>query len=62
MSQIKPPSEATLKRRAKEKAFDELLVKRFHAAIEEERYSDALQLMEIRDHFEKRSPLSGSYF
>ena len=42
--------------------FDALLVERFHAAFEAERYSDVLQLMEIRERLENRKPFDASYF
>ena len=56
------PSEATLKRMARKDLFDKILVERFHAAFSAEQYSDALQLMEIRDRLEARSALGKSYF
>jgi len=47
---------------AKKDLFDKILVERFHAAFSDGQYSDALQLMEIRDRLEARSALDKSYF
>ena len=53
--------EARIRLRRKQ-IFDALLVERFHAAFEAERYSDALKLMEIRERLEDRLAFKASYF
>ena len=62
MPQTQQPSETTLRRMAKKDLFDKILVERFHAAFSAERYSDALQLMEIRERLEDRLHFKASYF
>ena len=57
--ELSPEAHIRLRRK---QSFDALLVERFHAAFESERYSDALQLMEIRERLEGRRAFDASYF
>ena len=57
--ELSPEAHIRLRRK---QSFDALLVERFHAAFEAERYSDVLQLMEIRERLENRKPFDASYF
>ena len=61
MPQTQDSVQARIRLRRKQ-SFDALLVERFHAAFSAEQYSDALQLMEIRDRLEAKSALGKSYF
>jgi hypothetical protein len=49
-------------RHKKKNSFYALLVERFHDAFENERYSEALQLMEIYERLEIRKPFGTPYF
>ena len=59
---MKTLSPKTLQRIENKKRFDAELVARFHAAYQDGNYSQALQLMEIRDRLENRSAHAPSYF
>ena len=59
---MKTLSPAALQRIENKKRFDADLVARFHAAFQDGNYSQALQLMDIRDRLEDRSALAPSYF
>ena len=59
---MKTLSPEALQRIESKKRFDAELVARFHAAYQDGNYSQALQLMDIRDRLEDRSALSPSYF
>ena len=59
---MKNLSPETLQRIEDATRFDAVLIVRFHAAFQEGNYSQALQLMDIRDRLESRSALAPSYF
>ena len=62
LTNMKTLSPETLQRIEDSTLFDADLVIRFHAAFQEGNYSQALQLMDIRDRLESRSALAPSYF